>query len=348
MVVVDAEEGIDLTQPVDVPDILALVVQEAEEAVLRAEGKDPKDALQETYLERLWHWLCKTEVSLKDAQYQIPDGAKLTAELKTRPSLRRQFRDTLARHLTTFLEEVGRELRQLDARARRCDYSGLAVILDSLEKLRGISTNWEEVLQSAERVFGAGAPYMHLPVHVVYTVPAALVGRQVHHVEFLPMIKLRDRQGTPSEPGIAAMREIIRRRIDAAGLEELLGPDYEERVRRLILQSGGYPREILFTLRWLLELQDSPATDSDLRRLANEARDRCQSVITTADLEWLASVGRNRALMVANEEQRVRVESALRNNLVLRYANEECWYDLHPAVRAVPAIRDHLEPEPES
>lgn len=110
------------------------------------------------------------------------------------------------------MEEARRELQKLEERAKNAGRSGLVVIVDSLEKLRGVSTNWVEVLDSAERLFSGGAPYLQLPVSVIYTVPPSLVSRQVDSVFFMPMIKLHDRADSRYEEGFAAARELVRRR----------------------------------------------------------------------------------------------------------------------------------------
>src|SRR5581483_4803474 len=88
----------------------------------------------------------------------IPGGPELTAggkvvfDLKNNPSLRRAVRDRVAKHMTTFIKEVREEITAIDARAKARGRAGILIIFDSLEKLRGMSTNWTEVLQSAERI----------------------------------------------------------------------------------------------------------------------------------------------------------------------------------------------------
>ncbi len=161
----------------------------------------------------------------------------------------------------------------------RAGYSGLIVIFDSLEKLRGISTNWHEVLESAERIFAAGAPYLRLPVHVLYTIPPALVARRFEFVQFMPMIKLCNRDGSRFQPGIDAVREMIRCRVPDDVLKDLLGPEADKRVEDLILWSGGYPREIVRLLRSAFALSETPISDEDLERLIGEIRDGYRKIV---------------------------------------------------------------------
>ncbi len=204
-VLIDAEEVIDLANEVDIPDIIAAILFRTEATILKEEGKNPDEALEDGYLTRFWDWLTRTDVELGKAEYTIPAGPKLVVEMKTRPKLRQKVRAAVAANLTTFLDEARDEMRLLQDRAKRLKYSDLIVIFDSLEKLRGISSNWNAVLASAERVFAAGAPYLRLPVHVLYTAPPALVNR-CKGIEFMPMIKLHDRKGTPYRPGVEAAR----------------------------------------------------------------------------------------------------------------------------------------------
>jgi hypothetical protein len=162
-VYIDAEQSLDLNNPIDVPDIILAIIHEVGRAVLTAEGKDPEGTASASYPTRLWNWLTRTDVELTKAEFSVPDAGKLVAELQTRPSLRARVRKTVAGHLTRFLKEASDELIGMAARAEKLKRKGLIVILDSLEKLRGISSNYEEVLLSAERVFAGGAPQLHLP-----------------------------------------------------------------------------------------------------------------------------------------------------------------------------------------
>jgi hypothetical protein len=345
VVSVDAEQVIDLAQPIDVPDIIMVLVDAAERRVLELEGRSPAESMQERYLERVWHWLRKTDVSLEDVKLgaeALGVAGELAVKLRTEPSFRKRVRETLATHFSRFLAEARTELLVLQERVRRAGRAGLCLLLDSLEKNRGISTNWNAVLDSAERVFGAGAPHLDLPVHSIYTVPAAMVGRRVGNIEFMPVIKLRDRAGSTFTPGYGALRTLVRRRIDDPDLVSLLGPDAEDRIERLIARSGGYPREIVQALRWVIELPEHPATSDDLERLYMEGRERYRAVVLASDVPWLASVARSKTLTIEDDEHRLIVDRALQNNVVLRYCNKDVWYDLHPAVYDIEMLQQSL------
>lgn len=342
-VLIDAEQVVDLANPVDIPEIIAAILLRTEETVLRAEGKDPETALQDGYLTRLWNWLNRTDVTLKGADYTIPSGPKLVAEMKTRPTLRQRVRETVAAHLTTFLNDARDEMRLLKARAVALGYSDLVVIFDSLEKLRGITTNWNDVLESAERLFAAGAPYLRMPVHMLYTIPPALVARRFELVHFMPMIKLREKDGSPCAPGIEAARQLVRCRVPDDVLAALLGPRTEERIVELIQWSGGYPREIIRLLRSAFALPSAPVSDDDLERIFGEIRDGYRKIVPADTFEWLARVARDHYMTIKNDQHRQSADLMIQNNAVLRYLNGNDWFDLHPAVQLIPGVQQAIE-----
>lgn len=218
-ILISAEDVFDLGNPIDIPDIIFAILHVTEETLLRAEGKDPETAMQEGYFRRLWSWLSQTDVELGKGEFAVPEVGKLLLELKTRPSLRERVRKTISTSLSRFLKEARDELGVMQGRATHLGHEGLIVIIDSLEKLRGTTSNWDEVLSSAERIFAGGAPYLRLPVHVLYTIPPALAYRQrFDRVLFIPMIKLRDREGNRFEPGFQAAKSILTQRVPSETL----------------------------------------------------------------------------------------------------------------------------------
>lgn len=341
-VIVEAEEVVDLASAVDIPDLIAAIIYAADKAVLDAEGRESAQALRDGYLKRFWQWLTTTEVKLTEAEFGVPDVAQLVLEMKTRPSLRERIRQTVAANFTYFLQEAKAEIQAINKRACARGYSGLVVIFDSLEKLRGISTNWHNVLASAEQVFGSGAPYMQLPVHVIYTVPAALVTRQFERIHFMPMVKLRERDGTPFSPGVAAMRTLIRKRIPDQHLPAFLGSEAEERILQLIRASGGYPRETVRLLQTVVSADQLPISTAGFERVQNEVRDGYRSVVTASAFDWLARVATDHYLTIAEEGHRQAADSMLSNNAILRYVNDRDWFDLHPALYDIPGIQEAI------
>jgi hypothetical protein len=337
-VLADADQLIDQANEIDVPEILSALLLRVEATVLEKEGKDPGQALEDGFFTRLWTWLRNTDLELGKGEFTIPSGPKLVFELRTRPSLRQKVRSVVTAHLTYFLGEVRKELKLLEGRAIGCGYTGLVVVFDSLEKMRGTSANWRQVLDSVEQLFAAGAPHLRLPVHVLYTIPAALVTRRVEAVHFIPMIKLQDRAGVSFTPGYEAARELVRCRIPDDVLGELLGEKCEERIRELIAWSGGYPREIVRLLQNAFTLPQVPLPDGDFQGLWNELLDAYRRAVPSEAFPWLARVARERYLTLEDDRHRESADLMLSNNALLRYLNDRDWFDLHPAVREIPGV----------
>lgn len=335
----DAEHLLDLTSRIDVADIVAAILLEAERAVLTAENMNPELALTEGYIQRFWQWLTKTDVELGNGNLSIGPGASLSVELKTRPSLRQRVRAVVSNNLTQFLADARGHLQRLDERANKLQYGGLVIIFDSLEKLRGTTSSWYDVLDSAEIFFRTSVPLLQLPVHIIFTVPIALLTR-INRIRVLPMIKVRTRDRNPHEPGIAAAFELIHRRISDEALAAIFGDQANARLRHLVLWSGGYPRELIRLLQTAIrDATDGPLSDEAFQRLFSQIISTYRILITRDVIPWLASVAAERFMTVENEQHRLDVDRMLQNNAILYYSNGEQWHDLHPAVYENPDVR---------
>jgi hypothetical protein len=341
-IVIPAEENFDLTAEIDVPDVVLAILAGCERALLEAEGKDPDVAMESGYFRRLWDWLTRTDVHFKELAFSVAKVGSLSAELRTRPTLRRRFRETIGAHLNKFLAEVRDEFLVMQGRADALGRAGIAVIVDSMEKLRGTSTTWDQVLESAERVFSDGAPHLRLPIHVVYTIPPALVSRKrFTDVKFIPMIKLHDHPksgGERFQAGYDAAMELLLQRVPARDLAELFGGKTEERTERLIEWSGGYPRELVRLLNVALQSEAIPLSDDDFERLLNEVGSAYRRIIPADAFAWLARVAVERYLTLETADHRETADAMLSNNVVLRYMNNEDWFDVHPSVRRIPGV----------
>ena len=345
-VLINAEEVLDLFNPIDVPDILVVVLYSVERAVLKAEKRNPDSALQDGYLTRIAHWLRHTDVELSSLQAgaKAPGGAaeaKAILEMKTRPSFREEVRQRIANNLPTFLGHAREETEALGERARKAGYAGLVTIVDSLEKLRGISTNWNEVLESGERVFAGEAPNLRLPMHMVFTIPPALIWRLHVPVQFMPMLKLHDREtGERFAQGYDTARQLVAHRLPSEALEEIFGPCYEDRLDDLIEWSGGYPREIVRLLQTFIG--QAPVSEALFQRLLSQAGDNYRRTVPEEAFPLLARVALDKHLPVG-KDSRALVALTLENNVVLRYQNYTEWFDLHPALRESAQLRKAVQ-----
>ncbi|MCU0654193.1 MAG: hypothetical protein MUF64_02530 [Polyangiaceae bacterium] len=363
-VLINAEDYIDLSARIDIPDILALLLYHTERAVLKLEKKDPEKTMTNGALGRLWEWISRTDLQLTRAEMDLKSdwlSGKIVTELKTNPTVRQKVRTIVSAHLSKFLEEVRTEFRSLDARVKAagCE-SGLVVILDSLEKLQGTSTNWTEVLASAEHIFAGGAPMLQLPVHTLYTFPPALTRRlAAEDIYFLPMIKVRDRARSPYGPGIEVARQLLRKRIPEEALRALFGDaEYEARERELITRSGGYPRELIRLLRDIVAEDEKsyPLSESAFRTILRRAGDQYAGIAraTQMDLTVTARIALHQTLSLKDQSELATADHLMSRNIIFRYLNEAEWFDVHPAVLRLPEVvqtmkqieRERLPPLP--
>ena len=342
-VLIDSKEFINLEEPIDVPDIIATIVSYTEKEIIKEEGGDTEKALDEGYLKRLWNWMKNTDIELNKAELTIPSAGKLVCEMKTRPTLRKRVRNIIASNFSGFIKEARDELESLNVNViQKFGRDGIVIIFDSLEKLEGTSKNWYNVLESAEIVFKVNAAYMRLPVHVLYTVPPALSTR-ITDIDFMPMIKVYDRNRKRHKPGLAAARELIRRRVPEDILKELFGHDFRDRIDDLILWSGGYPRDILHMLRKIILVDDYPLSDSDFEHIIADMRNQYRRIITGDALHWLANVATTKDLTTEDDVHVKAVDRMLNQHVVLSYINKDSWYDLHPTVYQIPIIKKAIQ-----
>lgn len=351
-VLIDAEAYVDLSSRIDIPDILALMLFHTERAILEAEQKDPETAMTNGALRRFWDWVSRSDLELTKAEAGLQASwisGKIITEIKANPTVRQKVRSLVSAHLSRFIAEVQEEFRRLDQRVIKAGYeNGLVLILDSLEKLRGTSTNWTEVLASAEHIFANGAPLLALPVHAIYTFPPALTRRLTGGIDFLPMIKVRDRARRPYAPGIEAARKLIRRRIPEPQLKALFGAtEYEARERELITWSGGYPRELIRLLQNVVSEDESryPLSERALQALLLRAGDEYAAVAraTEIDLTVAARIALHQSLTLKDASELEAADRLMTRNVVFRYLNEEEWFDVHPAVLRLREVEQAME-----
>lgn len=293
-----AEEVLDLTSPLHEADLLLAILLKTFAALHEADGKP---------LAPRWR--------------RLRDGE---------PAARAAFLAEFEVNTSRFITEARDDLVLRNHEARQRGQEGLVILVDGLEKLRGLSSNWSDVLASAERLFSGGSWLSQLPVHVVCTLPPALTLRMTTPVTFLPMLRVCDRQGVV-DAGFQAALEIIRRRVRDPQLGDILGSStWESRLGRIIVFSGGSPRELIRILQaFIAEGSIDEATfDRQLRFVAEQYH---RSIPENA-LPWLLRIHQEKRLVVEDESSRYIAEQMMQAGVVMRYQNGEPWADLHPAV----------------
>lgn len=341
-----ADEILDVMQPIQAPELLVGILQAADARVRSLEGGDPQKALSEGPFAAVWRWIRTAEVETRaQAQVGVEEGpvqVGLTFDLKTDPSLKKWLRERAYSRYQGFLERVRGAISELDKKVKSLGHQGLVLVVDSLEKLHGVTENWREVLESAEVLFSGD--HLELPVHVIYTVPPSLTLRLSRPVVFLPMIKLYQRPSAqaprlPWQPGFDVAFDLIRRRLDDQVLARLMGPDWQERRRRIVETSGGYPRELVRLLQALLTWKDW--SEAGFERFLKQQAEPYKRLVARTSYPLLALVATQHRLE-HDDENREEVSRLLSQSLVLRYCNDEEWFDVHPAVWEMEGVREAI------
>jgi hypothetical protein len=219
----------------------------------------------------------------------------------------------------------------------------VALIIDSIERIRGVGDEAMGVYESVRNLFFAHAEHLRIPMlHVVYTVPPYLsilasgAGSLMGGAAVRRLVSthiFQDRSRAPDPAGVHIMREVIAKRFRR--WEEILSPPALD---RLALSSGGDLREFFRLVRLCLP---SVQHDSQLPLTADgvshvEKSARAEMLPIPADhLSWLQDIARTHDTCLQSDDKLPLLAHFLDNRLVLNYRNGSDWYDVHPLLREV-------------
>jgi hypothetical protein len=342
VVLCDVEDYVNLSIPVDVSDFLMALAGVFGDQ-LRAEDLLGEDAARESYWERLVAFLTRTKVGIDGISAQA-GALDVKATLKSDPTFKQRLQERMAGHLGALVEDVRSYVKECVNRLK--DRHGVAtevvLLVDSVEHIRGTSTNASAVQASVESLFTGHADKLHLPnLHLVYTVPPYLTVRYPNlgvlyapgGVKVLPAVKVHEGpNGEASRPGLEALQKVVRARGD---WEKLLGE--REVLDRLGLQSGGHLRDLLrLVAEILLRAQQLPVPEAVVAAALTQIRSEFLP-IADDDALWLARVAATHDTALATTDKLPDLARFLDTHLVLCYKNGDFWYDVHPL------IADHVQ-----
>lgn len=317
-----------------------------------------KDAGREGYWKRLTGFLQRTRVEIEEISFEAGEGVSVgvKAALKSDPSFKRKVQKALEGHIGALAADVHAYFAEcvIELKRRHGPAVDVVLLVDSLERLRGTSTNADDVHRSAEELFGNHADRLHLPdLHVVYTVPPYLKVRVPNlgtlytpgGLHMLPAVKVRNRDGQPFRPGLDALERVVAARGE---WRRLLGE--REALDRIALLSGGHLRDLLRLLAEVLRrAQQVPVDARTIEAALHQVRNEFLP-IADADAAWLSRVASTHRASLADAARLPDLARFFDTHLVLGYRNGEEWYDVHPLVadevtRQAAAIADSADAE---
>jgi hypothetical protein len=336
-------------------DILLACTRHLLETIKDADSKPLLD-----WMKNRWNDLkdlALTEVSFEtlSLEMQIAQFSKLTANLKTEPSLRQKIREKVNPYTTTLIDALNQFIR--DAKQKLPGkYSQLAIIADNLDKIVPFSKDGGQRSNLDEIFLDRSEQLKALDCHVVYTVPISMVhsnraadlsNNYNNAPQVLPMIMLRNPSGEVNQEGLAKMKEVIEKRVKQAAPDLSLELETEwfdtrETLEKLCLMSGGHVRNLLSMLQEAINrTQELPITAKAAQRAITKARNVYSRTADKDDWSILAKVSVSRRIL--NDEQH---RNLLFNRCILEYRyyddDEEMHnlYDVHPLIKGIQEFKE--------
>ncbi|MEO1126505.1 MAG: ATP-binding protein [Cyanobacteria bacterium J06639_16] len=321
-----------------------------------------------SWLKERWESLKEialTEVSLDglSLEGQISQFAKITANLRATPDKRRELRQKLNANTPSLLEALNSFIQEAE-KTLPSNSRGIVLIADNLDRIvetrdEHRPSNYDEIYLNRSEILRG------LACHVIYTVPIAMVysGRATQlednydKPDVLPMVMVRNPDGSENNAGLSKLRELIHRRISliepdlgkslegsVSGLELPPVFDSPETLKQLCLMSGGHVRNLMQLIQKAIDWTDElPITAKAVRRAIEEARETYQKAIQEHQWETL---GRACHLKQAdNDEEHLRL---LLNRCLLEYRyydeneNLKIWCNVHPLIEGIQKFQDVL------
>lgn len=340
----DLSEYILLTKPIEITDFLISMAGALSDRIA-ADPRFGQQPGQRSYWERLAHFL-QTQVEFKEIGLKLGGVADIKASLKNDPDFKQRIQQAARGHVARivrdahdFFADAVRALRQGagDANLK------VALIVDSIERIRGVGDESMKVYESVRNLFFAHAEHLRIPLlHIVYTVPpylsilasgagALMGGATVRRLVSTHIFLDRSRGVDPD--GLKLMRRVVAKRqptwaqlFSAAALDQLA------------LSSGGDLREFFRLIRQCLPaVRDDaqlPLSAADVTHVETSAR--AEMLPIPADqLDWLKQISRTHDTCLQADDKLPLLAHFLDNRLVLNYRNGSDWYDVHPLLRDV-------------
>jgi hypothetical protein len=303
-----------------------------------------------------------TELSCEkfSLELQLAHFAKLTANIKREPNLRKKIREQINPHTITLIDALNKFIRSAKEKLPE-GYSQLAVVADNLDRIvpyfRNEDKNNEDKRNNLDEIFLDRSELLKsLDCHVIYTIPISMVysNRATELLEkyssqqVLPMIMVRNPDGTNNETGLAKIKELIEKRVKQVNpnlsVEIELFEDGET-LDLLCLMSGGHVRNLLLMMQEsIAQVDDLPITAEAAKRAITQMRDVYRRTLQGNEWQILVKVSQTKRI-VSDQQHR----NLLFNRCILeyRYYDEEegesvPWYDVHPLIKGIQEFKESL------
>lgn len=342
----DMRDYMNLTQPVEISDFFISLMGALSQVVADECDQDPA---QMSYWDRLVGFL-KSEVQLGDITIEPTVGAAtvgITASLKDDPHFKRRLQEGLRGHVARIVKQAHDFAAEVVGMVRR--HVGdpdrkVVLLVDSVEQIRGVGSEADDVYRSVVNLFSGHADKLFLPsLEVVYTIPPYLTPLAPHVERFLgggpvytlPSVHIRKKAGGTDPDGLKVMQRIVEKRC----------PDWKsvftvDQLNCLSLASGGDLRDFFRLIKDCLVTATtvSPPTFPISNAIVDAAKNhlrRNMLPIAEEDVDWLRRISASHEPELQSNKDLPRLAHFFDSSLVLNYRNGDDWYDVHPLLLEV-------------
>jgi len=263
--------------------------------------------------------------------------AKLTADVKAGSSRKVGTRIELDRYFSGLLTNTNLLLASAsEALAKAGRPSQILILVDNLDRV--------PPKKADDLFFAHGSQLQDLNCHVVYTISIDTcyshkgIANVFPNHAILPNVKLRagSADPTPREEAIAALREIVEKRINVG---KLFGDP--KPVETLIAHSGGSVRQLIRLLREaVLSSQARHIETLDAKSIEDAAqalRLDFERILGLEDYKRLAEISISKRIQKDEDHMR-----SLSNLAVLEYNGTDLWHDVNPLIESINAFKEAL------
>jgi hypothetical protein len=344
----DVFENLDLND-VDFPDLLLDLVRQIADALRSRAGIELKPSYPREVVERL-NKLLHSEVGVESVEIGS-DLAKITGTIKNSPDMRQKVREALEPFTDTLLSAANDVIGAAVSQLSKQGYAGIVLLVDNLDKMP-VRPKENSNCDTAEYLFiNRAAQMTALNCHVIYTIPLSLAyshqeqvikNRYGGHLPLVPATKVvfPPPESGPCRSGVAKFREIVRKRLQQAGMsvEETFGSDSEGILGELIALSGGQPTELMTIVREALVSGGLPITAEALYRAKKEGQREYSRILLAEHIEIIEEVARDGEYARKSDTEEA-FRQLLNSRAILQYVNDKEWYGLNPMVKELMASR---------
>ncbi|WP_448518747.1 hypothetical protein [Rhodoflexus sp.] len=319
-------------------------------------AQEEKLNISEEYIKSIVHWTQTKEIEEIRNKYSIEaegeagvDGIigvpylkkffykfKMTA--KSSRSLKETLKTNVEPKLSALIEHCNNLIWEVKLALRQTRNKDLLIIVEDLDKI--------PVERANDLFFNYASQLTQLQANVIYTFPITTyynirftsIKSVFTRVLELPMIKVREKDGSPYDEGRQMMMAIVEKRMDTALFESV------ELIERLIDKSGGCIRDLFRLIAeasmCALLTEKEKITDTE-----------CAYALNLFKKEYAATIADNSErkisakqyfdtlveLVNSRDKQPDNSEAVLdlRQNLCILGYNGEGWCDVHPLVKDI-------------